>query len=180
LHGSPRANRNTAWMAEKYNLKKSLLLTAVVATVLSGCTQNSSKQMNTTKTNEGISTVYLTRDISPESLVKIYKALGVEAKGRVAVKMSTGEGSNPNYLKPELIKNLRRQRPCLMRQRREESLPQSQRHQWLLHLRPRSASRQGCSGSTKGQSQSGEMAEGIEGCRDILTAGLQKDCISKS
>jgi len=62
--------------------------------------------MNTTKTNEGISTVYLTRDISPESLVKIYKALGVEAKGRVAVKMSTGEGSNPNYLKPELIKNL--------------------------------------------------------------------------
>ena len=52
------------------------------------------------------SEVYLTRDISPESLVKIYKALGVPAKGRVAVKISTGEGSNPNYLKPELIKNL--------------------------------------------------------------------------
>ena len=52
------------------------------------------------------STVYLTREISPESLVKIYKALGVPAKGRVAVKMSTGEGSNPNYLKPELVKNL--------------------------------------------------------------------------
>ena len=31
------------------------------------------------------SKVYLTREISPESLVKIYKALGVEAKGRVAV-----------------------------------------------------------------------------------------------
>ena len=52
------------------------------------------------------SKVYLTREISPESLVKIYKALGVEAKGRVAVKMSTGEGSNPNYLKPELVKKL--------------------------------------------------------------------------
>ena len=52
------------------------------------------------------STVYLTRDISPESLVKIYKVLGVQAKGRVAVKMSTGEGSNPNYLKPELVKDL--------------------------------------------------------------------------
>ena len=50
--------------------------------------------------------VYLTRDISPESLVKIYKALGVKAEGRVAVKISTGEGSNPNYLKPELIKDL--------------------------------------------------------------------------
>ena len=42
------------------------------------------------------SKVYLTREISPESLVRIYKALGVPAKGRVAVKMSTGEGSNPN------------------------------------------------------------------------------------
>ena len=50
--------------------------------------------------------VYMTRDISPEALVKIYKALGVTAKGRVAVKISTGEGSNPNYLKPELIKDL--------------------------------------------------------------------------
>ena len=52
------------------------------------------------------SKVYLTREISPESLVRIYKALGVTAKGRVAVKMSTGEGSNPNYLKPELVRNL--------------------------------------------------------------------------
>ena len=50
--------------------------------------------------------VYLTREISPEALVRIYKALGVEAKGRVAVKISTGEGSNPNYLKPELIRLL--------------------------------------------------------------------------
>ena len=52
------------------------------------------------------SKVYLTRHITPEALVNIYKALGVKAKGRVAVKVSTGEGSNPNYLKPELIKDL--------------------------------------------------------------------------
>lgn len=52
------------------------------------------------------SKVYLTREISPESLVRIYKALGVKASGRVAVKISTGEGSNPNYLKPTLIRNL--------------------------------------------------------------------------
>lgn len=52
------------------------------------------------------SKVYLTREITPESLVKIYKALGVEARGRVAVKISTGEGTNPNYLKPELIGKL--------------------------------------------------------------------------
>lgn len=38
------------------------------------------------------SKVYLTREISPASLVRIYKALGVKAKGRVAVKISTWRG----------------------------------------------------------------------------------------
>ena len=56
--------------------------------------------------NSSEATVFLTREISPASLVRIYKALDVPAKGRVAVKMSTGEGSNPNYLKPELVKDL--------------------------------------------------------------------------
>ena len=51
-------------------------------------------------------TVYFTREITPESLVKIYKALGVEATGRVAVKISTGESGNTHYLKPTLIRNL--------------------------------------------------------------------------
>lgn len=50
--------------------------------------------------------VYFTRDISPEGLVRVYKALGVEATGRVAVKISTGEGGNNHYLKPTLIKDL--------------------------------------------------------------------------
>ncbi len=50
--------------------------------------------------------VYFTSDITPESLVKIYKALGVEATGRVAVKISTGEGGNTHYLKPTLIRQL--------------------------------------------------------------------------
>ena len=35
--------------------------------------------------------VYLTRTITPEALVRIYEALGREATGRVAVKLSTGE-----------------------------------------------------------------------------------------
>lgn len=53
------------------------------------------------------SKVYMTREISPEALVKVYKALGRPADGhRVAVKISTGEAGNPNYLKPTLIKNL--------------------------------------------------------------------------
>ncbi len=52
------------------------------------------------------SKVYFTKEISPEALVRIYKALGREAKGRVAIKISTGEAGGHNYLKPELIRNL--------------------------------------------------------------------------
>ena len=52
------------------------------------------------------SKVYMTKEISAESLVKIYEALGVKANGRVAVKISTGESSQSNHLRPELIKNL--------------------------------------------------------------------------
>ena len=52
------------------------------------------------------SKVYFTREITPESLIKIYEALGVEAQGRVAVKISTGEGGNNHYLKPPFIRNL--------------------------------------------------------------------------
>lgn len=37
------------------------------------------------------SKVYFTKTLTPESLLDIYKALGVEATGRVAVKISTGE-----------------------------------------------------------------------------------------
>ena len=47
--------------------------------------------------------VYFTRELTPEGLVRIYEALGRPAKGRVAVKISTGEAGGHNYLKPELI-----------------------------------------------------------------------------
>ena len=50
--------------------------------------------------------VYFTKKITPESLVKIFKAVGYELKGNVGVKISTGEPGGHNYLKPELIKDL--------------------------------------------------------------------------
>ena len=51
-------------------------------------------------------TVYFLSDISPEALVKTYEALGVELPGKVGVKMSTGESTRSNYLRPELIADL--------------------------------------------------------------------------
>lgn len=50
--------------------------------------------------------VYMTKEITPEALVKVYEALGRPAEGRVAVKISTGEPGGHNFLKPALIKNL--------------------------------------------------------------------------
>ena len=52
--------------------------------------------------------VYFTKEITSESLVKIYEALSVTPKEgqRVAVKISTGESSQSNHLRPEFIKDL--------------------------------------------------------------------------
>lgn len=49
------------------------------------------------------SIVYFTEEITPASLQRIYHSLGAELRGRVAVKISTGEPGGHNYLKPELI-----------------------------------------------------------------------------
>ena len=52
------------------------------------------------------SKVYFTADISPAGLMAVYKALGQQPSGKVAVKISTGEPPNSNYLRPALIKDL--------------------------------------------------------------------------
>lgn len=52
------------------------------------------------------STVYFTSEITPESLLAIFKKLGVEPLGNVAVKISTGESAKSNHLRPELIGKL--------------------------------------------------------------------------
>lgn len=50
------------------------------------------------------SKVYFSKEITPESVVKIYKALGKDLSGKVAVKLHSGEKGNQNYIKPEFVK----------------------------------------------------------------------------
>ena len=50
--------------------------------------------------------VYLMKEINSENLIKVYEALGCTAKGKVAVKLSTGEPGGHNFLQPALIKDL--------------------------------------------------------------------------
>lgn len=52
------------------------------------------------------SKVYYTNEITPESLIKIYEAMGVTLNGKIAVKISTGEPGGHNFLSPVLIKEL--------------------------------------------------------------------------
>ena len=49
------------------------------------------------------SKVYFTKEITPDSLIKIYESLGVELTGKVGIKVSTGERGSKGYLKKDLI-----------------------------------------------------------------------------
>lgn len=51
-----------------------------------------------------MSKVYFTKEITPESLIKIYEKVGLKLDGKVAVKMHSGEKGNQNYLRPEFVK----------------------------------------------------------------------------
>ena len=50
--------------------------------------------------------VYFCKEITPDNVVKIYKELGIELPGKVAVKVHSGEDGNQNYLRPEFMKKM--------------------------------------------------------------------------
>ena len=51
-------------------------------------------------------TVFFSREITPEKVLELYRALGRELPGRVAVKVHSGEEGNQNFLPPELWKDV--------------------------------------------------------------------------
>lgn len=50
------------------------------------------------------STVYFSKEISPEKVVEMYQKLGKDLTGKVAVKLHSGEEGNQNFLQPEFWK----------------------------------------------------------------------------
>ena len=48
--------------------------------------------------------VYFSKEISPEKVVEMYRALGIELPGKVAVKLHSGEKGNQNFLRPAFWK----------------------------------------------------------------------------
>lgn len=81
-----------------------MILFSVLSTVTGMNCANAQEQKSDGNTN--VPKVYMFKEISPENLVKIYEALGREATGKVAVKLSTGEPGGHNFLQPALIKDL--------------------------------------------------------------------------
>lgn len=92
----------------KKNILVVLLATLLAAT---GCANAQKQRKASAASGEETSEttlpkVYFFKEISSDNLVKIYEALGREAKGKVAVKLSTGEPGGHNFLQPSLIKAL--------------------------------------------------------------------------
>ncbi|MBQ2872881.1 MAG: DUF362 domain-containing protein [Bacilli bacterium] len=52
------------------------------------------------------SKVYFTKEITKEAIVKMYEILNKELKGKVAIKVHSGELGNQNFIKPEMYKDI--------------------------------------------------------------------------
>lgn len=86
--------------------KLTLILASAVVMTACGNKQSAAQAEEVANDSIPVSKVYFTKEITPESLVKIYEALGVEPTGKVAVKISTGESAESYNLSPSLIKDL--------------------------------------------------------------------------
>ena len=52
------------------------------------------------------SKVYFTREITPEAVLRLYKTLGKELTGNIAIKVHSGEKGNQNFLRPAFWKDV--------------------------------------------------------------------------
>ena len=50
--------------------------------------------------------VYFSKEITAESVVALYKKLGVNLEGKVAVKVHSGEVGNQNFIRPEFFEKI--------------------------------------------------------------------------
>lgn len=88
------------------NLRHSFIAVAALATMLTAaaCSTKPAEATADVADTDSIPTVYYIKDITPQSIVKVYEALGRKAEGdKVGVKISTGESNKSNHLDTALI-----------------------------------------------------------------------------
>ena len=106
------SKKSVATVSKKGTVKaKKKGKTTVKCKITYGSKKNKTKTLKckvtvTSKKNNKKSVVYMTKDISPDGLMAVYQKLNWEAKGKTAVKVSTGEPPASHYLDPNLIKDL--------------------------------------------------------------------------
>lgn len=93
-------------------MKKSICTSALwaILSLMTGCANaqtslDDGESVTPPHDSSVVATVYMFNEISSGNIVKIYEALGREASGKVAVKLSTGEPGGHNFLDPNLIKD---------------------------------------------------------------------------
>ena len=78
--------------------KTFVLVSLIFIIALAGCKGDTAKKE--------LPKVYMTTEITADSLLQIYKALGREASGKVAIKLHMGEPGNQNFLSANLYRKL--------------------------------------------------------------------------
>ena len=88
---------------------KSIIFAAVAMFCTVGCSGQATEcQKPDNQSTENVadsaaeSVVYMTTEITPDALMRVYHALGVKAEGRVAVKISTANRKKPTTCAPSL------------------------------------------------------------------------------
>lgn len=86
-------------------MKKLFIVSAVVCALLvCACHTNAAPMSNDAASKDSVATVYYIKNITPQSIVKVYNALGRKAEGnKVGIKISTGESNKSNHLDTALI-----------------------------------------------------------------------------
>ena len=79
--------------------RRDILKASIMAPALAACAN-----IEDVYAKENTSTVYMTKDLSPNGLKKIYSYINKNISGKVAVKLHTGEPHGPNIIPPAWVK----------------------------------------------------------------------------
>lgn len=82
-------------------MKKTLIIFIVILLFVVVCTQKGSAA-----SHENESLVFFSRNISAESVIKLFEATGKTLPGRVAIQQSMGEPGGYLFIQPELSEKL--------------------------------------------------------------------------
>lgn len=91
------------------NKRKGLLISALLTLALAGvggAAFAAEPDSAVALRSGGTSIVYFTRDISPQGLLKVYKRVNKDIKGKVAIKVHTGEKNGPNIIPRDMVQAL--------------------------------------------------------------------------